>query len=416
MAAFAIQGGRSLSGEVHIQGSKNAALPILSACILARGVTKLYNCPHIRDVYNMIKILETMGCYTELGSDYVLVDTSPILTGVISPVDAASMRSSVMLMGAALGRLKSVTLPWPGGCSIGKRPVDMHLNALREMNVDIKTTKDGLECQTTGLTGGHIHFDYPSVGATENVILAAVLAGGTTTIDNAAKEPEIVDLCLFLNEMGASIHGMGTSRMTIHGVRRLKSVSYRIMSDRIVAGTYLAAGAATGGNVLACDVCEQDLRSTLDALATMGCGIVVKKAQIRVIAPQILLPVESIHTRPFPGFPTDMQSQLLVCLTAARGESVIWEDIFEDRFRIVPQLRKMGADVLINQNKAVIRGGNVLCGSTVEACDLRGGAALVIAGLMAEGDTLVEGSGYIERGYEDICRDLSGLGARIHRV
>ncbi len=416
MASFEIKGGRSLSGEIHIQGSKNAALPILSACLLARGVTKLYHCPHIKDVYNMIKILEAMGCHTEIGSDYIAIDTSPKLTGMILAEHASSMRSSVMLIGAALGRMKSVSLPWPGGCSIGKRPVDIHLSALEKMNVTVLAAKAGLECKTTQLKGAYIQFPYPSVGATENVILAAVLADGTTTIDHAAKEPEIVDLCLFLNEMGAQIHGMGTSRITIHGVKRLRSVSYKIMSDRIVAGTYLAAGAATGGNVAVCDVCERDMRSTLNTLASMGCGIVVKKDQIRVIAPQILLPLESIHTQPFPGFPTDMQSQIMVCLTAARGESVIYEDIFEERFKIVPQIRKMGADVLINNNKAVIKGGRALHGTTVEALDLRGGAALVIAGLMAEGDTKVEGSRFIERGYEEICEDLSCLGARINRL
>ena len=416
MASFEIKGGSTISGEVRIQGSKNAALPILSACLLARGETKLYNCPRIKDVYNMIKILEAMGCHTEIGSDYVTIDTSPKLTGHISAADAASMRSSVMLMGAVLGRLREVSLPWPGGCSIGKRPVDIHLNALEKMNVDIHAMDDGLECKTAQLLGSRIDFPYPSVGATENVILAAVLAKGTTIIHNGAKEPEIIDLCLFLNEMGAQIHGMGTSCITIHGVKQLKSISYKIMPDRIVAGTYLAAGAATFGSVTAEGVCERDIRSTLDTLASMGCGIVVKKDSVRVIAPQILLPIESIHTQPFPGFPTDMQSQMMVCLTAARGESVIYEDIFEDRFKIVPQIRKMGADVVINHNKAVIKGGTPLHGFTVEACDLRGGAALVIAGLMAEGDTRVLGACFIERGYEDICTDLGQLGARIRRI
>ncbi len=416
MASLEIHGGNSLMGEIRVQGSKNAALPILSACLLARGVTKLYNCPKILDVYNMIKILENMGCHTQVEDDCVVIDTSPDLSGIISEEDAASMRSSVMLMGAVLGREKYVYLPWPGGCCIGKRPVDLHLNALEKMNVSVEVEETGFCCKTTGLTGADIDFPYPSVGATENVILAAVLARGTTTIRHAAKEPEIVDMCLFLNQMGAQIHGMGTSQIIIHGVKALKSISYTVMADRIVAGTYLAAAAATGGNVLVYDIDEKDIRSTLDALANMGCGIIVQKRQVRVIAPQMILPLESIHTQPFPGFPTDMQSQIMVCLLAARGESTIYENIFEDRFKIVPQIRKMGADVLINENKAVIRGVSALHGSNVCAGDLRGGAALVIAGLMAEGDTKVDGSIYIERGYQDICGDLTSLGADIRRI
>ncbi len=416
MACVCIQGGSPLNGEIHIQGSKNAALPMLAACLLARGETKLYNCPHIRDVYNMLKILEAMGCHTQMHPDHVTVDTSPALTGEISEADASAMRSSVMLMGAALGRLHYVSIPWPGGCCIGKRPVDIHLKALEAMNVCIRSSDRGLECQTTGLRGSTVDFPYPSVGATENVILAAVLAEDTTVIRHAAKEPEIIDLCLFLNAMGADIHGMGTGCIIIHGVKRLRSIAYRVMPDRIVAGTYLAAAAATGGDVTAVDVGTRDLGPTLDVLADMGCGIVLKNRQVRVIAPPLLLPAECIHTQPFPGFPTDMQSQLMVCLTAARGTSVICEEIFEDRFKIVPWLLKMGADIGIEQNKAVIRGGTPLHGCAVEACDLRGGAALVIAGLMAEGNTLVGRPDYIERGYEDICRDLSQLGAKICKV
>ena len=416
MASFQIRGGCSLNGEVRIQGSKNAALPMLAACLLSRGETKLYNCPHITDVYNMIKILENMGCSTVFCGDCLTVDTSGNLSGVISMGDGASMRSSIMLMGAVLGRQKYVSLPWPGGCSIGKRPVDLHLKALEQMNVSIRSDHCGLECTTPYLQGKDICLPIPSVGATENVILAAVLARGTTTIYNAAKEPEIVDLCHFLNEMGAQIHGMGTHRITINGVKQLKSISYTVMPDRIVAGTYFAAAAATGGNILAYPVKEKDLRSVLDVFAAMGCGIIIRRDQLQLIAPPLLLPVESICTRPFPGFPTDMQSQLMACLTAARGTSVICENIFEDRFKIVPQLEKMGAKILVNENKAVIRGGCRLTGSCVSAQDLRGGAALVIAGLMAEGDTRVEGSGYIERGYEDICRDFSQLGAGICRL
>ena len=416
MASFQICGGCCLDGEVSIQGSKNAALPILSACLLAPGVTKLYNCPRIADVYNMLKILENMGCRTSLGRECAVIDTSSAITGKISQEDSRAMRSSLTLLGALLGRLGRVSLPWPGGCSIGKRPVDLHLDALARMNISVKTTEAGLECQSAQIRGTHIKFPYPSVGATEYVILASVLAQGTTVIENAAKEPEVVDLCHFLNEMGASIHGMGTGCITVYPVKRLKNVSYRIMSDRIVAGTYLTAAAATGGNVTVAGVRERDIRSVLDVLADMGCGIIVRPSRVQVIAPQAMLAPDTIHTRPFPGFPTDMQSQMMVCLTAAMGDSEIREDIFEDRFKIVPQLKKMGAKIQIHKNKAFIQGRQTLCGADVEAQDLRGGAALVIAGLMAQGETQVAGTSFIERGYEDICKDLGQLGARISRI
>lgn len=415
LASICISGGECLHGDIRVQGSKNAALPILAASILARGTTRLYHCPQILDVFNMLKILENMGCHTELEKDCVVVDTWDAGCGQISEEDAAAMRSSVMLMGAMLGRMKEIRLPWPGGCSIGKRPVNLHLDALEKMNVTVDIDENGIYARTCKLTGSEIFFPYPSVGATENVILAAVLADGTTVIHQAAKEPEIIDLCLFLNEMGADIHGMGTGHIIIHGVSHLNSVDYTVMSDRIVAGTYLAAAAATCGDVSVYGVCEKDMHSTLQALAQTGCGIVICRNKIRVLAPQILLPIESIHTQPFPGFPTDMQSQLMAVVTKAHGTSVIYEDIFENRFKTAGWLEKMGADVCIDQNRTVVRGVSRLYGSKVWAEDLRGGAALVIAGLMAEGDTVVEDPIYIERGYQDICGDLASLGARIRR-
>ncbi len=416
MASFHIHGGNRLCGAVKIQGSKNAALPILAACLLTCDPIKIYNCPDILDVYNMIKILENIGCYVERTKDYILIDSSTGVTDSVSSEDACTMRSSFTLLGALLGRLGSAKISMPGGCNIGKRPIDWHLEALKKMNVTFDVNDDRITASSTGIYGNDIIFPYPSVGATQNVILAAVLAKGTTHIHHGAKEPEIIDLCLFLNQMGADIHGMGTSHIVIHGVKCLHGTQYTIMSDRIVAGTYLSAAAATGGDVVVYDVYEKDLRSTLHILAHMGCGIVVRKKCIRVIAPHVLLPVDCIHTQPFPGFPTDMQSQILTCLTKAHGRSVICEDIFEDRFKIVPQLQNMGADIVLENGRAIVSGSVLLKGRLVEAVDLRGGAALVVAGLMAEGETKVTGSVYIERGYQDICADLCLLGADIHRI
>lgn len=416
MASFEIYGGKSLQGDIKIQGSKNAVLPILAATVLNKGVTKLYNCPKILDVYNMIKILESIGCIVEFAGNTVTVDASGTISGIVSLDYVASIRSSIILLGAILGRTKYVEIPYPGGCVIGARPINMHLKALEQMNVSISEIDGAIRCETNDLLGGSIDLPYPSVGATENIVLAATLANGVTEIRNAAKEPEIVDLCLLLNEMGADIHGMGTSHIVVNGVNNLHDAKYTIMSDRIVAGTYLAAAAATCGDIQIYDVKEQDMNSILQVFAQMGCGIVIRKQRIRLIAPQILLPVDSIRTQPFPGFPTDMQSQLMACLCIAKGQSIIYEDIFEDRFKAVSELRKMGANIFINKNKAMINGVSMLSGATVKAEELRGGAALIIAGLMAEGDAKVENSIYVERGYQDICGDLSELGACIRIV
>ena len=414
MASLEIRGGNSLMGEVRVQGSKNAALPILSACLLARGETKLYNCPMILDVYNMIKILENMGCHTEIRRDCVVVDTSPKLTGIISEDDAASMRSSVMLMGAVLGREGYVYLPWPGGCSIGKRPVDLHLSALEKMNVSVRTEPGGLCCTTDGLCGNVIVFPYPSVGATENVILTAVLARGTTTICHAAKEPEIVDMCLFLNQMGAQIHGMGTSQIIVHGVKELKSISYTVMADRIVAGTYLASVAAVGGHARFYGLNASHLLSVLPVFQMMGMAIQVEDRAVTIKGELRPQPV-TVETGPYPGFPTDLQSPLMAVMAVGAGESLILENVFEGRYETAGELRKLGAQIIIEEKAAHVRGISPLYGSRVEAKDLRGGAALVVAGLAAEGETVITGCHHIFRGYEDICRDLSSLGAQISK-
>lgn len=416
MTSLKIDGGASLNGDIFIQGSKNAALPILAGTLLNKGQVKLLSCPAISDVYQMVEILKQMGCEVTWEENQLCVDTTYASYRQVTNECAGQMRSSVFLMGALLGRFGEFSLPYPGGCAIGSRPVDIHLEAMKLMGVSIREDEAGIYGCTTGLKGAYIPLRYPSVGATENIILAAVLAEGNTFVENAACEPEIVDLCLMLNKMGGRIHGMGTKNISIEGVKELHDVSFNISADRIVAATYLSAAAITCGNVGVMNIWEHDIKSVLQVLAQMGCGIVVHNKRVRVIGPQVISPVDHISTRPFPGFPTDMQSQLMTCLSIAKGVSHIHEKIFENRFRIVPQLRKMGANIVVKEREAVITGVEQLTGTTVAAKDLRGGAALVIAGLISEGTTTIENPAYIQRGYEDIARDLNALGASITAV
>lgn len=416
MSSFIVHGGEGLHGDIFIQGSKNASLPIMAATLLHCGITRIYGCPDITDIEQMLYLLKYLGCHIERDKHYIEVDTRPATYRPVHAKDACQMRSSLFLMGALLGRFEEFALPYPGGCAIGKRPIDIHLEALRQMNVSIVEDKEGIYGYTKGLTGTVIRLRYPSVGATQNIILAAVKADGRTVIKNAAKEPEIVELCLMLNKMGANIHGMGTSSVTIYGVSHLHDTSFNIPADRIVASTYLTAAAATCGNVRVMNVWEHDIKAVLQVLAQMGCGIVIQSKKIRVIAPQVLFAIDEIHTRPFPGFPTDVQSQIMACLAIAHGDTHVYEHVFENRFKIVPELKKMGADIELNQQCATIHGVLQLHGAHVAARDLRGGAGLVLAGLIAEGETLVNGADFIKRGYENICNDLNMLGADIKEI
>ena len=416
MASFIVYGGEGLHGDIFIQGSKNASLPILAATLLHCGVTRIYGCPDITDIRQMFHILEYLGCRIERSASYIEVDASAAAYCPVHEEDACQMRSSLFLMGALLGRFGEVLLPYPGGCAIGRRPIDIHLEALKQMNVSLVEDENGIYGYSRELTGTVLNLRYPSVGATQNIILAAVKADGKTVILNAAKEPEIVELCLLLNKMGADIHGMGTSKVTIYGVKHLHDTSFTIAADRIVAATYLAAAAVTCGNVRVMNVWEHDVKAVLQVLAQMGCGIVVQSKKIRVVGPQMLFAVDELHTRPFPGFPTDMQSQLLACLSIAHGESYIYEHIFENRFKIVPELQKMGADISISKQCAHVFGVQGLHGAEVFAKDLRGGAGLVLAALAAEGTTCIHGAEFIKRGYEDISADLNSLGATVKEV
>ena len=416
MAYIEIAGGKQLIGEVNIQGSKNAALPILAATVLINGITKLNHCPQILDVYHMIKILEAIGCVVTWEGSSLIVDTVKLNTSTVPELLVKKMRSSIVLMGALLGRTHSVTITYPGGCTIGARPIDYHLSAFQKMNIFLEEKEGQISCTTTEIKGTDIVLKFPSVGATENTILAAVLAKGKTRIKNAAKEPEIVELCRFLNTAGAKITGAGTALIEIEGVDSLFNVEYTTSSDRIVAGTYLAAVAGTGGEVVLKGVRCSCLQSIVQVLQEMGCTIFCGEDYIIISSSGKLKAIPFIKTMPYPGFPTDMQSQMMSVLMRASGTSKIVEDIFEGRYQNVQEQVKFGADIRVTGREATIYGVSKLLGCEVYASELRGGAALVISGLMAEGKTIIHNPDFIERGYEDICRDLRCLNADIRYV
>jgi UDP-N-acetylglucosamine 1-carboxyvinyltransferase len=417
MSEIVIQGGRRLEGELHVAGSKNAILPIIAATLLCKDKIYLYNCPRISDVELMIKILGELGCKIIWDDKVLMVDTSTLNSSDVPADLVCQMRSSIILLGAILGRCKEAKIGLPGGCQLGKRPIDMHLDALRKMQVDIIEEEDFIQCKTLNLQGAHINLTMPSVGATENIMLAAAMAQGTTTIFNAAREPEIVDLQNFLNACGAQITGAGTKQIIIHGVDKLQGTHYRVIPDRIVAGTYLVAGAITRGNIILNDVCNEQMQATINKLRAIGCNIREEKNRVMLSVAKPLKGV-GIKTQVYPGFATDMQSQFLALLTTCNSISHVKESIFESRFKTVNELGKLGAHIIVNEQKqmATVHPTPHLIGTTVEATDLRGGAALVVAGLVAEGTTIIKNIYHIQRGYENIKNDLNQLGANIRYI
>ncbi len=412
MSTYIITGGKKLEGEVSVSGSKNASLPILAATILNKGITRLYNVPNIHDTKVMLEILKYLGCKIKRSKEKVVIDARNIQRYEIPENLMRKMRSSVILAGALLGRFKQATFSCPGGCDIGARPIDLHLKAFENLGINISENTGYIRCKCDIIRPGKIHFDFPSVGATENAILAATLAEGTTVISNAAMEPEIIDLQNFLNKLGAKITGAGTSQIIIKGVSNLKDMGYKVMPDRIEAGTLLCAGAITSGNVLVKNVIPQHLTPVLEKLEECGCNLKIGKEEILLQAPKKLQAV-NIKTMPYPGFPTDMQAIFSTTLTIAKGNSVVVENIFENRYKYVAELQRMGAKVTLEGRTAVIHGVRKLNGVNVEATDLRGGAALVLAGLVAKGKTRVNNIEYILRGYENLDKKLSKLGAKI---
>lgn len=414
MSELIIRGGKRLEGELNITGSKNAVLPIMAATLLCKGITYLHNCPKISDVDLMIKILRQLGCKIIWDEKVLMIDTSNLKSCDV-PIDLVKeMRSSIILLGAILGGYKEAKIGLPGGCQLGKRPIDIHLDALRQMQVEITEQEDFIQCKTSNLQGANIHLRFPSVGATENIMLAATCAKGTTTIYNAAREPEIIDLQSFLNSCGAKISGAGTKTIVIHGVESIKGTTYHIIPDRIIAGTYLVAGAITRGNIILNNVNYNHVSAISNKLKTIGCAVKAEANRIFLTVSKPLKGV-SLTTEIYPGFPTDMQSQFMVLLTTCNSISHINEKIFESRFKTAYELCKMGARITINEEKctATIYPTPYLIGTSVNATDLRGGAALVLAGLVAEGTTTIKNIYHIQRGYEDIAGDLNKLGASI---
>jgi len=413
---FRINGGAKLTGEYELTGAKNAVLPILAATIITGNECKITSCPDLSDVHTMFTILRELGCkITKEADGEVVVDTRPVNSYTIPEHLMREMRSSVFLMGPMIARCGKVTLSYPGGCEIGLRPIDIHLSALRKLGVTIKEAHGFLECTADRLVGDRIVLDFPSVGATENVMLAATAAEGETRIINPAKEPEIIDLQNFLNACGAKVRGAGTGEIVISGKNSYHQVEHRVIPDRIEGGTILAAVAITGGNVILRNAIPEHMSMILSKLKEAGCRIREGRNTVELSAPARLQAVETVKTLPYPGFPTDMQSQFLTLMTVAQGTSVITETIFESRFKYVEELRKMGAKVKVDGRTAVVTGVKQLTGAKVVAKDLRGGASLVIAGLGARGETIVENICHIDRGYDKFEMALRRIGADISR-
>ena len=412
MKEYVIEGGKCLSGSTYVSGSKNASLPILAATILNAGTTKLYHVPRIRDTKITLEILRLLGCKIKLNNDKIVINSKNMNQVEIPEEQMRQMRSTVILAGAILGRFKEAVFSYPGGCDIGARPIDLHIAAFRKMGVTVKEEAGYIRCKCDGLNGANIHLEFPSVGATENIILAAVKAEGVTKITNAAMEPEIMDLVKLLKQMGAKITGEGTNEVEIIGVDSLKDTSYQIMPDRIEAGTLLCFAAGTGGSIELKSAEPLHMIPILEKLEECGCNIQTDRKTIVLEAPKRLKAMD-IKTMPYPGFPTDMQSVFGGMLTMAKGTSVITENIFESRFRYCQELGRMGAKIDISGSNAIVKGVRKLSGTKVEATDLRGGAALLMGGLMAKGITRIQKIEYIARGYEKLEEKLRDLGANI---
>lgn len=415
MEKLVIEGGRPLSGTIRIHGAKNAALPILAASIMVDGEHVIENVPDLLDIQVMLKILRAIGCQAEQKDERVLLETSSVHSFHIPEDLMRQMRSSIFLMGPLLARFGRVQFYQPGGCAIGARKIDLHLRGLEALGAVIEESTNTIICRAERLKGAEISLDFPSVGATENIMMAATMAEGNTMIYNAAREPEIQDLQNFLNAMGANIIGAGTDTITIKGVSSLSPCRYQIIPDRIVAGTLMVAAAATRGNVQLENVNPLHLTSVTHMLKRAGVQIATNGDIINVNCMFRPRSIDHVMTSPYPAFPTDLQSQIMVLLSLADGVSIIKETIFEGRFKHVDELSRMGADIRVDLNSAFIRGVSRLYGATVEATDLRAGAALVIAGLAATGTTVVEQIHHIDRGYDRIESIFQHLGAKIER-
>lgn len=408
MSKYVIKGDNKVEGKIDVSGSKNSALPIIAACVLNGGVTNLYNVPNIKDTNGMFEILTDLGCKIKKKGHKVTIDSSNINKFQINEKLMREMRSSVIIAGALLARFKNAIFSYPGGCEIGARPIDLHINGFKKMGINITENTGYIVCKCDRMIPSEIQLDFPSVGATENLILASVFTEGETIIRNVAMEPEIEDLQNFLNRMGAKVSGAGSNLIRVKGVKKLKEISYNIMSDRIETGTFLCYTAVTAGKIELCKTNFEHVLPILSKLEETGCKIYKEPNRIILESPRRLKAVD-VQTLPYPGFPTDMQSIFLSMLTTAKGTSIITENIFENRFKCVSELVRMGAKVSVSGSTAIVNGVKKLIGTNLVASDLRGGAALIGAAIKAKGITTIENAQYVERGYERLEEKLSRL-------
>ncbi|MBQ8782182.1 MAG: UDP-N-acetylglucosamine 1-carboxyvinyltransferase [Clostridia bacterium] len=416
MSCLIINGKKKLGGEISVHGAKNSALPILAASVAVGEECVISNCPQLSDIRATINILDGLGCFKSADGTTVTVNSRDLTANEIPDYLMRELRSSFIFMGALVSKTGRAVMCAPGGCEIGVRPVDIHLLALRQMGADIREDSGKIICEAPkGLTGAEINLSFPSVGATENVILAAVRAKGITYIKNAAAEPEIKDLADFLNACGADIKGAGGSTIVINGKDKLHSAEFTVMPDRIVAVSYLAAAAVTGSQLLVKNAHAEHIGTVISTFEQSGCRFDFDNNRIYIKAPERLHKMGTIRTMPYPGFPTDCQAIIMAMAAVAKGTTIVNENIFESRFRHVGELNRMGADVTVTGRSAIVNGVRSLYGSCVKATDLRGGMALVLASLSAEGESIIENTEFIDRGYEKIERDLSLIGADIRR-
>ena len=416
MACFLVEGGRRLEGTWRVDSAKNAVLPLMAAAVLPPDPVTLTEVPDIADVRSMADILGVLGAEVTREGNGLRIASQSLHSWEMPDRLSKQIRSSIFLLGPILSRFRRATVTFPGGCEIGLRPIDLHLTGLRCLGVSITEEGGLIHCDGSRMRAGEIHFDYPSVGATENVMMAAVLLMGTTVIHNAAREPEIVDLQNFINAMGGHVEGAGGQTIRVTGVKRLHGVTWQPIPDRIVAGTLLAAAAITGGSIELHNAPVAELMAVNIKLKEMGCAICEGAGTLALTAPRRLTAFAQLQTQPYPGFPTDMQVQMLALLCTAEGTGVIVENVFENRFTHAGDLNRMGAHILCSGRTAVVRGVEQLYGARVTARDLRGGAALVLAGLRAQGVTQVDRAELIDRGYDHLERQLGALGARIARA
>lgn len=413
MDKYLVKGGNELFGCVEIGAAKNAVLPILAGAILCDGIVTIKNLPNYADVQSMIQLLKTLGVKTKLSGTTLTLDTTNLLSSEISANLTSQTRSSFFCLGALLGRLKKARVAYPGGCEIGARPIDIHLKGFTALNAKVLDRHGYITCSGKNMRGAEVYLDFPSVGATENIMLAACLTKGTTKIINAAKEPEVVDLQNFLNSAGAKIYGAGTNQIIIQGVKSLHSVTYSPIPDRIIAGTYLLAGAICGGEIIIKNFPHKSLEALSANLDKSAIKIWKQGTNAAIKTTARHKAICKVETMPFPGFPTDLQAPLVAMLATAKGTSVVVENLFETRFRYAQELCKMGARITTNGRVAIVTGTNKLYGADVTAPDLRGGAALVLASLMADGQSTISAVHHIARGYENFAQNLQKLGADI---